>query len=178
MVIQEGEVRLTRCYGQADIERGTAITGRTAFRLASLTKPFTAMAIMILKERGRLRYDDPLSRFFPWFPAYARKIELRHLLGHTSGLPEYACLFATTKREAWRIDVDWPRSSLTRPSRYEPLSRDVPKMLAREGRPQFEPGDRYSYNNSEYIVLAQIVEKVSGRRSAASSPGKSSGRPA
>jgi CubicO group peptidase (beta-lactamase class C family) len=164
MVIEEGKVRLRRFYGQADLERGTRITGRTAFRLASLTKPFTAMAIMILQERGRLHYEDPLSEFVPRFPAYARKITVRHLLNHTSGLPEYACLFANTKRKAWRIDIDWPRSSLMKPSRYEPRAADVPKMLAREGTLQFEPGDCYAYNNSEYIVLAQIVEKLSGKR--------------
>ena len=76
-----------------------------------MTKPFTAMAIMILEEKNQLSYDDPLSRFFPWFPAYASKITVRHLLNHTSGLPEFDCLFVNAKDPAKRIDIDWPRSS-------------------------------------------------------------------
>ncbi len=160
MVIPKGGPPIKSFYGLADVDQNISIDKHTAFLLASLTKAFTAMAVMILYERNLLRYDDPLSRFFPQFPAYARQITVRHLLNHTSGLPEFDCLFI----RAGMIDIDWPRSSKSPPSSYEPTSKETLDLLARQKRLRFRPGDQYEYDNSGYVVIGQIIEKVSGQR--------------
>jgi len=165
-VFQAGEVLYQQGYGLADLETGESIRpDRTAFLLASVTKPFTALAALILAERGRLGYDSPLSRFFPQFQGTARTITLRHLLQHTSGLPEYDDLFV---REGM-IDEDWPRSVKSQLSKYEPTSEETLQLLARQKALLFRPGQRFKYSNSGYVVLARIVEEVSANASASSS---------
>ena len=89
VVIQNGKVVYTRSYGLADVEEGVRATPRTDYRLASLTKQFTATAIMLLAQDGKLGYDDRVSDILPDFPAYGRDITVRHLLTHTSGLWAY-----------------------------------------------------------------------------------------
>ena len=89
MVIYKGQVAYQRGFGMADLENKNPITPQTQFLLASVSKQFTAMGIMIARERGKLRYDDPLSKFVPEFPEYASRITIRHLLQHLSGLPDY-----------------------------------------------------------------------------------------
>jgi CubicO group peptidase (beta-lactamase class C family) len=159
MVIDKGKILYKNCYGLADIDQNVPIRNDTAFLLASVTKPFTAMAVMILYHRKLLRYDDPLSDFFPQFPTYARQITVRHLLNHTSGLPAFDCLLA----KAGMVDIDWPRLSTSQPSSFEPTSKDVLDLLARQKKLRSRPGDRFEYDNSGYVVLAQIVENVSGQ---------------
>lgn len=154
MVIQNGKVAHQACYGIANLEAKVPIAPDTAFDLASVSKQFNSMAIMILAERGKLKFDDPLSKFFPQFPPYARKITVRHLLNHTSGLPDYMELFVKTGK----IDKDG------KPVGFEPTSRDVLELLAQQKELLFEPGTKWEYSNSGYVVLAQIVEKASGKR--------------
>jgi CubicO group peptidase (beta-lactamase class C family) len=158
-VIENGRVLLEKGYGLANLETKQPIDPDTAFLLCSVTKQFTAMSIMILAERGKLRYDDALSSFFPEFPPYAQKITIRHLLQHTAGLPEYDDLF----RGSGKIDRFWPRSAKSRPSSFEPTSKDVLQILAQQKALQFAPGEKWEYSNSGYVVLAQIVEKVTGQ---------------
>jgi CubicO group peptidase (beta-lactamase class C family) len=131
----------------------------TVFRLASITKQFTAMSIMMLAERGKLKYEDSLARFFPEFPPYASKVTVRHLLNHMAGFPEYDELWLKNGK----IDSDWPRSSKTKPSSFEPRSKDAIRLLAQIKKPGFPPGTEFRYSNSGYVILAQIVEKVSGQ---------------
>jgi CubicO group peptidase (beta-lactamase class C family) len=159
LVIKDGQVLLKKGYGLANLESKQPIGPDTAFLLGSITKQFTAMAIMILAERGKLRYEDPLSRFFPEFPPYAQKITLRHLLQHTAGFPEFDDLFRATGQ----IDNYWPRSAKTKPSLFEPTSKDVLRILAQQKELQFAPGEKWEYSNSGYVILAQVVEKVSGQ---------------
>ena len=159
VVIRDGRILMERCYGSADLENGTSIGPDTAFRLGSVTKQFTAMAVMQLAERGKLSYEDPLSKYFPMFPAYARKITIRHLLHHTAGLPEYDALFIAQDK----IDWNWPRSIKSEPCAFEPTSKDVLEILAQVKEPRFEAGAKYEYSNSGYVILAQIVERVSGQ---------------
>ena len=102
IVIKDGQILLKKGYGLANLETKQPIDPDTAFLLASVTKQFTAMAIMILAERGKLRYEDTLSSFFPEFPPYAQKVTIRHLLQHTAGFPEYDDLFSR-KREDRQI---------------------------------------------------------------------------
>src|SRR5579871_3242954 len=93
LVIDRDQVVYRRGYGLADLETGEPITSDSSFYLASLSKQFTAMAIVLLAERNQLGYDDPLPKHFPQFPLWGRGITIRHLLHHTSGLPDYINLF-------------------------------------------------------------------------------------
>src|SRR5689334_3674570 len=89
IVIKQGKALFAKGYGLADLEKKTPCTTNTNFRLASVTKQFTAMAVLILAEQGKLYLQDRLPKFFPEFPAYGETISLHHLLTHTSGLPGY-----------------------------------------------------------------------------------------
>jgi CubicO group peptidase (beta-lactamase class C family) len=151
LVIKDGRVIFQQGYGAADVRTGVAITPETNFRLASFTKQFTAAAIMLLARDGRLRYDDPLIRFFPEFPAYGRAITVRQLLTHTGGLPDYEDIYAR-KFPPGTPDGKIPQLK----------DADVLKLLEEQTAPAFPAGSRWRYSNSGYAVLAMIVEKVSG----------------
>ncbi len=143
LVAQEGEIRLVRSCGAANLGTNTPVSPDTNFRLASLTKQFTAMSIMILAERGKLALDDPLPAFVPGFPRYGEYITLAHFLTHTSGLLDYEDLI--------------PAETAT------PLKdRDVLEILRRLDRTFFPPGKRFRYSNSGYALLALVVEAASG----------------
>lgn len=146
IVIKDGRVLHKKGYGYANLETKTPITPDTAFDLASVSKQFTAMAVMILAERGKLSFDDPLTKFFPQFADYARKITVRHLLNHTSGLPDYMQLFSREAKQG-----------------YQPSSKEMLDLLAKQPQPRFAPGDKWEYSNSGYLMLAMIVEKASGK---------------
>jgi CubicO group peptidase (beta-lactamase class C family) len=160
LVVRDGRVVHQAGYGLANLARKEPITARTRFLLGSVSKQFTAMTVMILAERGKLSYDDPLRKFFPEFPSFADSITVRHLLNHLGGLPEYEGLFV----ERGLADENWPRSITTPPSRFEPTARDALRLLAEHATPRFKPGERYEYSNSGYMILAQIVEQVTGQR--------------
>ena len=144
IVIKEGTPLFAKGYGLADLEKKIPCTTNTNFRLASVTKQFTAMAMLILAEQGKLSLQDRLPKFFPEFPAYGEAISLHHLLTHTSGLADYEdhILDGTTI----------------------PLSdRDVLIILRQQSKTDFPPGSQFHYSNSAYALLALIVEKVSGK---------------
>ena len=154
LVIDHDEIVYQRGYGLADLETQQPITSDTSFYLASLSKQFTAMAIMLLAEQQKLSYDDHLVTYFPQFPPWAADITLRHLLYHTSGLPEYFSLFTahsdgTPVREFTR--------DITSISNNTVLHRVI-----REAAPVFPAGERYAYCNTGYILLALVVQAVSG----------------
>jgi len=143
IVIKDGKVLFQKAYGLANLEEKTPSTVRTNYRLASLTKQFTAMGVMILAGRRRLSLTNSLSDFFPDFPAYGKHINLRHLLTHTSGLIAYEDL----------IPIGTP----------VPLKdRDVLLLLEGQDHTLFTPGTRFRYSNSGYALLALIIEAVSG----------------
>ena len=162
-MVKDGNVVLhAREYGLADIAGNVPIIPETAFLLASLTKQFAAMLIMILvKQGGGFSYKSTLFDFFPQFPDYAKAITVERLLRHTSGLPEFDTLF----QEAGMIDRDWPRSLRSPVSEFEPTSADTLDLLSRQTDLLFKPGDKCLYNNSGYVVLGQIIEKVASTRS-------------
>jgi len=145
MVIKEGKVVFQKGYGLADLHQNIPVTVETNFRLASVTKQFTAMCIMILEERGKLSYDQNLRDIFPEFPPYGEKITLRHLLQHTSGLLDYESLI--------------PDSATA-----QVLDADVLEMMMAVDSTYFEPGTEYRYSNSGYAVLAIVIEEVSGMK--------------
>lgn len=155
LVVQDGKIIFKKGYGLADLKTGRAIAPDTAFDLGSVTKQFTALAVLQLAERGKLSLDDSLRKFFPEFPAYADKITVRHLLGHTSGLPDYAGWFIF---KSGRIIMGQIKDG------FEPRNEDVIKFLVEQKEARFAAGEKWVYSNSGYVVLANIVEKTSGMR--------------
>ena len=145
MVVEEGEIVHAGGYGYADLERRTPITSRTAFRLASVSKQFAAMAIMIMAEHGQLAYDDKLVQYIPELERFGDDITLRHLLTHTGGLPDYYDALTEEAGDSM------------------PTTEDAMEFLAGWGEPLFEAGDRYEYSNPGYEMLALVVERVSGQ---------------
>lgn len=158
MVIYKGQIAYKRGFGMADLENKIPITPRTQFLLASLSKQFTAMGIMIAHEQGKLRYEDPLSKFFPEFPEYASRITVRHLLQHFSGLPDYEEILVG------RIGSDFFRPSTSSRAPHEFTAAEALAALARQPKLRFEPGAKYEYSNSGYVVLGQILEKATHMR--------------
>ena len=147
MVIRDGEVVFAKGYGYADLERREPVTPQTAFRLASVSMQFTAMAIMILAERGRLSYDDSMVKYLPELARFGDRITIRHLLTHTSGLPDY-------------YDVLEQEAADTMPDTAAAM-----RFLAGWGEPPlFAAGERFEYSNTGYDMLALVVERVSGER--------------
>jgi CubicO group peptidase (beta-lactamase class C family) len=144
IVIHCGKVLYKQGYGLADRERKTRNRPDTPFILCSVSKQFTAMAIMTLVERGKLGYEDPLIKFFPDFPPYAKEITIRHLLYHTSGIADY--LNDGLVEDA----TDF-------------TDQQVMDLLKRQKGLKFPPGQSWSYSNSGYNLLARIVERVSGQ---------------
>ena len=151
LVLQNGQVKFERGYGVADLHSFPKIDAHTNFRLASCTKQFTAMAIMLLVHDGKLRYQDRLTDVFPDFPDYGKAITIRNLLNHTSGLLDYEDL------------MEKPAAG-TPPERI-PQIKDagVLAILKRQRTTNFPPGTKWDYSNSGYAVLAMVVQKVSGK---------------
>jgi len=141
IVLQNGKPIRMVVEGAADIQSGRKVTRKTNFRLASITKQFTATAILLLAKDGKLAIDDPAAKHIPAWPAYAKDVTIRHLLTHTSGLPDY--------------DNDVPDS------RPQLLDADVLAFVQKQNALLFAPGAKYSYSNTAYAILALIVEQAS-----------------
>jgi CubicO group peptidase (beta-lactamase class C family) len=146
LVRKDGRTVFQRGYGVRDLRSLQRNDGVTDFRLASFTKQFTAMAVMLLVHDGKVRYDEPLTEIFPDFPQYARAITLRHLLTHTSGLPDY---------EDAMDSHEWTPE-------HQIQDEDVLTLLERQPAPQFTAGKSWAYSNSAYVLLGLVVAKVSG----------------
>jgi CubicO group peptidase (beta-lactamase class C family) len=153
LVRQDGKTVFERGYGLRDLRSRARIDPATNFRLASVTKQLTATAVMLLVHDGRLRYDDALTDVFPAFPAYGRAITIRHLLTHTSGLPDYEDLMA--EAEKGRAPI-WTAERQIHDDEVLGLLRG-----ATTGR--FAPGTSWAYSNSGYVVLGLVVARVSGK---------------
>ncbi len=152
LIRERGSTVFEHGYGVGDLRSGAKIDARTDFRLASCTKQFTAMATMLLVRDGKLRYDETLVELFPDFPEYGRKITIRQLLTHTSGLPDYEDLMDVAEKNgapAW--------SPLRQIQDAEVLA-----LLERAKAGKFAPGTQWAYSNSGYVVLGLIVAKASG----------------
>jgi CubicO group peptidase (beta-lactamase class C family) len=152
LVIKDGLAVFRKGYGVTDLRTLRKIGPETNFRLASLTKQFTAMAVMLLVHDGKLHYEDRLTDVFPDFPAYGKAITIRQLLNHTSGLIDYEDIMA--KRYAGISDDQIPQIK----------DAGVLELLKRETTTKFTPGSHWAYSNSGYVVLATVVEKRSGMK--------------
>lgn len=152
LVRQGGRTVFEQGYGVRELRTKEKIDGRTDFRLASCTKQFTAIAIMLLVQDGKLRYDETLGELFPDFPEYGRKITLRQLLTHTAGLPDYEDLMAAAEKggtPAWS-------------PAHQIRDGEVLQLVERAKAGKFPAGTKWAYSNSAYVVLGLIVAKVSG----------------
>lgn len=145
LVIRNGAPIVRASYGLSSLEQRTAATPQTNYRLASVTKQFTAAAILLLAEDGKLQLDDLARKWLPTLPAAVHAITIRHLLTHTSGLIDYE---------------DVIPASMT----GQLHDADILAILESQGRTYFAPGTSYRYSNSGYALLALIVEKVSSQR--------------
>jgi CubicO group peptidase (beta-lactamase class C family) len=139
LAIDNGQVVFKQAFGVADIESSEPCTPATNFRMASVSKQFTATAVMLLVDRGKLSLNDTLDKFFPGFPKYGEKITIRHLLTHTSGLPEYETLVPA----GTTLQLD---------------DLDVLQLLMDTKEPLFPAGERWEYSNSAFVLLGLIVE--------------------
>ncbi|HXV16828.1 MAG TPA: serine hydrolase domain-containing protein [Gemmatimonadaceae bacterium] len=144
LVIRDGKSVVRRSWGLADVEAHVAATPQTNYRLASVTKQFTAAAILILAQEGKLDLSDKASEYLPSLPEATQSITIHQLLTHTSGLVAYEDLMADT---ATRQVHD----------------KDVLELLSHKDSLYFPPGTSYRYSNSGYSLLSLIVEKVSGQ---------------
>lgn len=145
IVAEAGRLIHRQAYGLADVSRQQALQPAMIFRIGSLSKQFTAAAVMLLIERGLLSLHDDIGRFLPDYPAQGRRITVEHLLNHTSGIPCYTELdefdeLMATPHTVWAL-IDLFKSA--------PL--------------QFAPGSGWSYSNSGYCLLGAIIEAVSGQ---------------
>ncbi len=143
LVIRDGQVIIRRAYGMADLERCVPATPETNGRLASVSKQFTAMAVMLLAQDGKLRYDQAIREFLPDLPQAAHAVTIRHLLNHTSGLIDYEDLIP----ESRTAQLD---------------DNDVLALVASKDSLYFLAGTQYRYSNSGYVLLGIIVARVSG----------------
>jgi CubicO group peptidase (beta-lactamase class C family) len=151
LVVRNGRPVFRRGYGVTDLRTRRPIDAETDFRLASFTKQFTAMCIMLLVHDGKLHYDDHLTDVFPEFPAYGKSTTVRNLLNHTSGLPDYEDI----------LTRQYPNT----PDDKIPQVHDagVLKLLEQQSAGLFPAGSKWQYSNSGYVMLGLIVEKVSGK---------------
>jgi CubicO group peptidase (beta-lactamase class C family) len=144
LVMRDGKVLFEKGYGYASLEHDVRVTPDTKFPVASITKQFTASAILRLQEQGKLSVTDPLAKYFPDFPK-GKQITLHQLLTHTSGIHNFAL----------RPDYEISAAS--------PIDFDELLEIMRKEPFDFEPGSRFSYSNSGYLLLGEIVAKVSGK---------------
>ncbi|HXN53823.1 MAG TPA: serine hydrolase domain-containing protein [Candidatus Acidoferrum sp.] len=154
LVRKDGRTAFERGYGARELRSFAKIDPQTNFRLASCSKQFTAMSIMLLVHDGRLRYEAKLTDVFPEFPAYGKAITIRNLLNHTSGLPDYEDLMAAAEKR--RGAPIWT------PNR-QIQDAEVLDLLKQEAAGKFVPGTQWSYSNSGYVVLGLVVAKISGK---------------
>jgi CubicO group peptidase (beta-lactamase class C family) len=143
MVIKNGEAVLTKSYGLAHVDQRKPVTPLTNFRLASVTKQFTATAVLMLVDQGQLGLDDSLRAHFPEMPAFAAEITVRHMLQHTSGIEDYEPIFGDRFPE-------------------QITDGGVVDIIRGTRGTYFNPGSEHRYSNSAYAILAVLVERLSG----------------
>ena len=144
IVTRKGETVFRKGYGLADMELKVPIQPDMVFRLGSVTKQFTAVAILMLEEQGKLSVTDPITKFLPDYPTGGQTITIEHLLTHTSGIKSYTSLPEWLSK--WRVDMSL--GSLIDMFKNQPMD--------------FKPDERWLYDNSGYILLGAIIEKASG----------------
>src|SRR5882724_1371517 len=154
LIRKDGHTVFERGYGVRELRSLAKIDEQTNFRLASCSKQFTAMSIMLLVHDGKLHYDDKFTDVFPDFPAYGKAITIRNLLNHNSGLPDYEDLMDAAEKR---------KGALIWTSTNQIQDAEVLNLLEKETAGKFAPGTQWSYSNSGYVVLGLVMAKISGR---------------
>ncbi|MEL6251066.1 MAG: serine hydrolase [Bacteroidota bacterium] len=152
LIAKGGKVAYTGAYGLSNIEPETPMKVENIFRLASVSKQFTCMTIMMLKEEGKLDYDQDVKDFIPELPYEG--ITLRHLMNHTSGIPSYESLFDNK----WKTELkdDDPKKFI------EGNEHMLSFLVEHKPERHFAPGEKWEYSNTAYLCLAIVTERVSG----------------
>jgi len=144
-VVRDGKIVKAAGYGQSNVELGVATKPESIFQTGSVGKQFTATAVMILVEEGKIALDDKISKHFPDGPAAWKDITVRHLLTHTSGIPDY-----TSEKTGGAVNL-----------RMDYTEAELVKKIA--GLPlDFQPGEKWSYSNSGYLLLGVLIHNVTG----------------
>ncbi len=144
LVARDGEVIYRKAFGQANLELGVSMKAENIFELGSITKQFTAVSILMLQEQGKLNISDEITKFLPDYPTNGKKITIHELLNHTSGIKSYTEM-----------------GNLTAFGRLDKTPIEIIDHFKNEAM-DFDPGEQWHYNNSGYIILGYIIEKVSG----------------
>src|SRR6201997_1179492 len=144
LVARDGKTLLDKGYGFANLEWQVPNAPSTKFRLGSITKQFTAASILLLEERGKLKTDDPVKKYIPDAPAAWDKVTIYNLLTHTSGIANFTSFpdYASTE------------TAPTIPEKLVARFRDKPL--------EFQPGEKWNYSNSGFVLLSYLIEKISG----------------
>jgi CubicO group peptidase (beta-lactamase class C family) len=145
LIAEKGKPVYHNAFGYRSIRRHDPMDTSSVFELASVSKQFTSMAIMMLKAEGKLEYDDPIEKYLPGLPYPG--ITIRHLLTHTSGLPDYQAI----------MDQYWDKSKVAG------NEHNIAYLIQYHPPALFAPGDQYKYSNTGYMLLASIAEKASGQ---------------
>lgn len=146
-VVHKGQIVFKKGYGSANLEYDIPVTPSTIFHVASVSKQFTAFAILLLAEKGKLSIDDDIRKYIPEVPDFGKKITLRHLVTHTSGMRDQWNLLAMA---GWRMD--------------DVITKEhVLSLVSRQKELNFEPGEEFMYCNTGFTLLAEVVTRVSGQ---------------
>jgi CubicO group peptidase (beta-lactamase class C family) len=145
LVARGGKVLFSKGYGMANAEWDIPNSPKTKFRLGSITKQFTSMAVLMLEQQGKLKVNDPVSKYMPDAPAAWEKVTIHLLLTHTSGIPSFTGF------------PDYLKTMVLPSPPAETLKRFKDKPL------EFEPGSQFKYNNSGYVLLGYLIEKITGQ---------------
>lgn len=146
-IVRNDTLIFSKGYGMANLEYAIPNSPETLYHLASVSKQFTAYAIVLLAQQGKLNLDDDIRKYLPWFPNLKQKITIRNLLNHTSGI-----------RDQWQLlGISGTRID-------DVITQEhIIKILSKQQALNFNPGDKFMYSNSGYTLLAEIVKSISGQ---------------
>jgi len=147
-VIKDGKIVYERGYGMAKLEDGIVNTPDKVFDIGSVSKQFTAACVAMLVRDGKVRVEDDIRKYLPEMPAYEKPVTVGHLLHHTSGIRDYNALLSLAG---------------FRPESDSPTVEEAVEIIRRQKKLNYTPGEEYSYTNSGFFLLSQIVERVSGK---------------
>lgn len=146
-VVKDGKIIFKKGYGTANLEYDLPITPKTVFHVASVSKQFTAFSVYLLEKQGRISFEDDIRKYIPEVPDFGKTVKIKHLLAHTSGIRDQWALLTLA---GWRMD-----DIIT--------TEHILKVIGRQKELNFEPGSAFSYSNSGYTLLAEVVKRVSGK---------------
>ena len=147
-VYRDGQILLAKGYGLSNVELNVPVKPKTVFQSGSVGKQFTAVAIMMLVEEGKLSLDDPITRYFPGSPAWWDAIRVRHLLSHTSGLAEYGSGDVVKPGGPFYLRLDFTEDDLLKKVQKLPM--------------EFKAGTDWKYRDTNYLLLGFIIHRVTG----------------